>query len=128
MQFKPVMIEAIKAGRKTQTRRPVKPGDFRLWDRSPVRPGTQVIAVCDVKGRLRWRNGGRYSVCPGRGKDRVGLIQITGIGSERVDKISEQDARAEGFESREAFLAAWKALYPKGNLEANVWVLEFKVA
>jgi hypothetical protein len=126
MQFKPAMIEAIKAGRKTQTRRPVKPGDFQLWDRSTLLAGARVITVCDVKGRIRWRVGGRYSVCPGRGKDRVGLIQLTGIRSDGIGQISERDALAEGFESREAFLAAWKALYPKGNLESNVWVLEFK--
>ena len=128
MQFRPEMIEAIKAGKKTQTRRPVKPGDFQLWDHSPVRPSARVITVCDGKGRVRWRIYGRYSICPGRGKDRVGLILLTGIRSEHVNQISEQDALAEGFENREAFLAAWKALYPKGNLEANVWVLEFRLA
>jgi len=126
MQFRPEMIEAIKAGRKTQTRRPMKVGDNLDHRHSSAddRWGAEVI---DLRGRTRWMQGKRYSLCPGRGKDRVGLIQITGIRSERVDEISEQDALAEGFESREAFLAAWKALYPKGNLEAYVWVLEFRL-
>jgi len=120
MQFRPEMIEAIKAERKTQTRRPVKFGDFH---RGPL---AGCLTVWDGTERLRWRAQGRYSVCPGRGKPRVGLIQLTGIRKEAVAEISEGDALAEGFESREAFLAAWKNLYPKSDLQENVWVLEFK--
>jgi len=131
MQFKPAMIEAIKAGRKTQTRRPVKNGDRstrigRMGDHGFIED--VVFHVMDANGRGRWRLFGIYSLCPGRGKARVGLIKVNCIRLESVSEISEADARAEGFESREAFLAAWKNLYPKSDLQENVWVLEFRLA
>lgn len=124
MQFKPAMIEAIKAGRKTQTRRPVKAGE---WLSQPIAFDLR-LEVVDRNHRSKWTLGYRYSLCSGRGKPRVGLVQLTGIRKEAVAEISEQDALAEGFENREAFLTAWKALYPKSDLQENVWVLEFRLA
>jgi len=128
MQFKPAMIEAIKAGRKTQTRRPMKLGDFILWNGPPHRVGAQVTMICDQMGHIRWRLGGRYSICPGRGKPRIGIIQVIRMRSDCVGQISAQDALAEGLESRDVFFAAWKNLYPKSDLQENVWVLEFRLA
>jgi hypothetical protein len=121
------MIEAIKAGRKTQTRRPMKAGDVQWWDHPEIPEYELKSKVYDGKGRIRWRVGHCYSICPGRGKLGIGFIEILAIWRQPVREISEADALAEGFENREAFLAAWKALYPKGNLEAHVWVLEFRL-
>lgn len=128
MQFKPEMIEAIKAGRKTQTRRPIKDRDFQFWPHPEILEQSHICAVYNKDCRPRWQIGRRYSVCPGRGKNRVALIEIISIWQEPVGQISGDDAHAEGFESRYAFLWAWKRLYPKSDLSEPVWVLEFKLA
>lgn len=118
MIFRPDMAIAILEGHKTQTRRPVKPGES-LHSIA----GRRVVRTAD--GRTRWIEGRRYSVCPGRGKNRVGLIRILRIVREPLDQIGEADARAEGFPSRLFFLARWQELYPKSDLSESVWVLEF---
>jgi hypothetical protein len=66
VQFKPAMIEAIKAGRKMQTRRPVKPGE---WLSQPIVFDSS-LEVVDRNHRSKWTVGHRYSLCPGRGKPR----------------------------------------------------------
>jgi hypothetical protein len=121
MIFKPKAIELIKAGLKTQTRRPVKPGE---WLSHPV-PFDPRLEVVDRNHRSKWTVGHRYSLCPGRGAPRVGLMRLTGIRQEALGLISDGDAHAEGFESRNAFLEAWSLMYPKSQPEDLVWVLEF---
>jgi hypothetical protein len=119
MIFRADMISAILEGRKTQTRRPVKQGDS-------LEPFTaDWCEVRDLNGRTRWNEGRRYSICPGRGKPRVGLIRIFRITRERLDQITDGNARAEGFACREEFLSRWQELYPASNLSEDVWVLEF---
>lgn len=60
-------------------------------------------------------------------------LDITSIGVERVQDITEEGAQREGFErnewpARENFARAWDGIY--GNWEASpwVWVVGFKVA
>jgi hypothetical protein len=119
MIFQADMISAILEGRKTQTRRPVKRGDSL----GPFTAGR--CEVRDLNGRTRWTEGRRYSICPGRGKPRVGLIRILRITRERLDQITDGNARAEGFACREEFLSRWRELYPGSDLSEDVWVLEF---
>ena len=120
MQFKPEMIVAIQEGRKTQTRRPMRAED------GVVLEGKKIVGV-NRKGRALWRVGCGYSICPGRGKNRVGFLKITAIREEPLLTISEKDARREGFTGAETFLAAWRSLYPKfGGAWNHVWVLSFE--
>ncbi|MCS6241525.1 ASCH domain-containing protein [Shewanella baltica] len=67
------------------------------------------------------------------------LLEVTAVRVERLDDISEQDAKAEGFDypavpgmgwklnAKHNFLFAWDKIY--GNRSSNpfVWVIEFKV-
>ncbi len=100
MIFKPEMVEKILAGEKTATRRP-------------------------AKGQRRYSVGREYAVQPGRGKKAVGRIRIVVTVRERLDRILTCEAIEEGFESREAFFAYWRKLYPGSDLTELVDVYAF---
>ena len=143
MLFRPDLAQLILKGRKTQTRRIVKAGDY---------PYTllRVVKAINRHGRLIWkvndgtvdwlssagvgdndgsRGGGcatyrqpTYAVQPGRGKLAIGRIRFTAIRSENLWDISDADIEAEGF-CRDtggvdfldlvAFRQTWDRLNPK---------------
>ena len=59
------------------------------------------------------------------------LLVVDSVRIEPVQDITDEGARAEGFADRAAFLAAWQAMYPKGEKAWDnnpwVWVVSFKV-
>lgn len=125
----------ILQGRKTQTRRLVKPGEEIGWRNSSV-------FVCTPAGRMKWAVGRTYAVVPKRGEPAIwwqqtadGLacqqpgknsgehadeletagyqqmrIRILGIRKERLQALSEGDAIAEG----------WRPPEPGGEFEDPV--------
>jgi len=114
--------EKVMDGSKTQTRRPVKPNDVEIYNRDG---GLDAIKR---NGRTIWKVGGTYAVQPGRTAKGIGRILITKIRVERLYKISNADARAEGFSGRDEFARVWKKLYPKkGSFFDHVAVLEFEL-
>ena len=175
--FNGAMVRAILEGRKTQTRREVKPqpwivpfrdaygnveeaefwrfgesredwprsrncpfgqpGD-RLWVREAfaVQPdlwsdskGPQPIHYLADTPKCQIEDyRGKPSIHMPRWASRI-TLEITGVcvEVERLEDITEEGARAEGFESREAFLNAFRAIY-KIAPDPNpwVWVIEFK--
>lgn len=130
--FKPELIDKILAGQKTQTRRPVKPGDMGQW---------QHCLACEWvnrNGRRHWEVGKDYALVPGRGKHSIYArlrfdgtyewqttqpggnggeqwkpmrIRITRIRQEDARDITHADALAEGFQAQHEFLAVWCDFY-----------------
>jgi hypothetical protein len=58
------------------------------------------------------------------------FLHVTDVRVQRVQEISEADARAEGFEKREHFIRLWDEINGAGSFDANpwVWVISFKRA
>jgi hypothetical protein len=152
--------QQVLDGSKTQTRRISKPGE-ELRD-MPVAALVQYPAVVTFtissvfhwnwtpKPRVKWQVGRTYAVQPGRGKKAVGRIRLTGIRQERVQDITEDDARAEGCHidadvtgepfggydvavvwARTVYAHLWDAIHNKcGERWADnplVWVLTFEL-
>ena len=110
MIFKPQLIHLISVGRKTQTRRPVKPGEDRA----------------SVEGRPRLRRPAR----PPAGTRRSTSSSPTSAWR-RLGAISFEDARAEGFKTRDEFWLYWASLYDKTSIadldfDQPVWVITFR--
>lgn len=128
MQFKPQLMALIREGIKTQTRRPVKDGDILetdLYEGFFNEAPFHHVAVTN-NGRIRWQVCSGYAIQPGRGAKGVGFIYITDIRQERLGDITQTDALAEGFASREAFFAYWDSLHGRLDLNQSVWVLSFQ--
>jgi hypothetical protein len=115
-------MDEVLAGRKTQTRR-----ERYLGDRLRMRNGATSVVRRD--GSIRWTVGKSYSIARGRGiKGEPGVrIFVRGLGVDRAPlKISESNARAEGFGNSAEFRTAWKSLYP-GTASMPCWVIVFKL-
>lgn len=153
MKIKPIffstpMVQAILKGQKTQTRRVVKPaatfnnrrpGDV-LWVRETwqhtevlnLRPTDENYGYVYRADGMEWEDleGWRWKPSIHMPKEACRLfLKIKNVRSERLQSISEDDARAEGFDSVDSFFALWQKLYGPESLAANpwVWVYEFEV-
>ncbi len=94
MIFLPDHCKAIIEGRKTQTRRLQKLGHRFISGRGS--PDRVYYTWYGGKKILKWQVGREYSVQPGRGELGVARIKLLDIKSERVQAITEEDAKAEG--------------------------------
>ncbi|MDR1093470.1 MAG: ASCH domain-containing protein [Clostridiales bacterium] len=103
INFKPEFIPLIRAGKKTQTRRP--------WASSPHAP----------------KYGG---LCVAAGGTEKTVIRITRARRQNLNDITEHDVRAEGFEILGGFISVWQAIYGGTEFDANnnppVWAYEFE--
>lgn len=101
--FKQEHVPLILSGAKTQTRR---------------------------TGSLRWKVGALHQ-CRTRMLDvdsTFAVVRILGVGKEMLMDISEDDARAEGYDSAPDFLAAFVRInkMPVAQ-DVGVWVVEFEL-
>lgn len=122
MNFKAELLAKVLAGKKTQTRRPVKAGECAkdVWEHylkvdHPLftQEVGSILRVDDARGRTRYEFGKQYAVCPGRGKKGQGVVRLIDIRFEDVRNISITDVCAEGFEYPGEFLKVWCGFYDK---------------
>lgn len=143
--------DLVMSGVKTQTRRVWQPGD--ITDRQLARdasewadlrhikipPISMVVYTSTASGKLRikYQVGKTYSAQPGRGRKAGGRILLTGIRSERVQDITNEDALAEGMgwvgesSPRDNYAELWDIVHtrPGERWNANplTWVLMFEL-
>lgn len=103
--------EKVLSGEKTQSRRIVKPehqvGLTDGW-------GGPILCVTTGKvfhQKIVYGVGKDYAVQPGRTQKAIARIRITDIRHEDVRRISEEDAKAEGFTHPVEFLRVWSRMH-----------------
>src|SRR5690554_1239963 len=156
--FSTPMVQAILKGQKTQTRRVVKDpyvvgllemgqpnnaltlcrrrtGDI-LWVRETFRPKSHGMPIGDpYEYRATALEDGnptdepwKPSIFMPKEACRI-FLKVADVRVERLQSISEADAKAEGFASVDSFFALWQKINGTESLAANpwVWVVEFEV-
>lgn len=109
--------EQVLSGQKTQTRRVWKPGHELRMERN--------VWALYLNGRKRHYAGQQLMVQPGRGQRGVHCIIITRVRYiEDVRQISDEDVQAEGFVSRDEFLALWESMHGQKH---EAYMLEFRL-
>lgn len=101
MIFEAAHARMVLAGRKTQTRRRVRPGE----------------TVC------RYRLDGSYAVQHDRQKPAMGRLVVVTVAQQRLGDITLRDAKAEGHHTRREFLDFWAGLFPTMTEDDPVWAL-----
>jgi hypothetical protein len=74
-----------------------------------------------------YKAGRDYALQRGRGKHEEARILITHVRREPLGSILEEEAKAEGFGSREEFFEWWEGYHGYCSPEREVWVIEFKL-
>jgi hypothetical protein len=107
--FAPQHGRLILEGRKTQTRRLVRPGQAGAAPRCAYRPGRSE-PLTRVKRPDERTPEEESRVRHGKGRpplQQIGRILITDVRRERLGEITFSDARREGFRTAAEFKAAW---------------------
>ncbi|SPY68170.1 Uncharacterised protein [Providencia stuartii] len=146
IKFNDAMLAAVMDGRKTQTRRPIKPQPKVTEEELRKLCAWQEGYTLSEKVCAAWRHGFVDVDCPyGQIGDIInvadkdgnikGKIEITDVWLQQVNDISENDAKAEGFDGKlnsctSDFAAVWIGIYGIDSWMNNdwVWVIEFKNA
>jgi hypothetical protein len=107
------------------------PGDT-LWVRecfTLVNPGRegQYVDYRASADHAMWDGMWKPSIHMPRWAART-VLDVLEVRVERLQDMSEEDARAEGFETRAAFCGTWDAIYPTMGMRHNpwVWVVRFR--
>lgn len=117
MIFRPELARLVVRGKKTQTRRPMKPyvepeSPYRTVKGRRVRRAVpKTIEVDGTRFVYRYEPGGCYAVQPGRGKAAVCRVLVDTVEPVLLTGLDLRDALAEGFRTRAEFADYWMRLY-----------------
>lgn len=78
-------------------------------------------------GKRTWKIGRAYGVRNSRFTKIEAKILILRRFKQRLNEISQEDAKKEGFQTREQFFEAWKEIYGSLNPDQVVTAYEFKL-
>lgn len=108
--FRRELADLVLSGFKTETRRRLSDKPASPWYREGCKhePGT------------------RHAVCV-KGEKALGYIVIDDVALVRLGDITPDGARAEGFDSVEAFRATWEELHGGWNPRERVYRVRFHV-
>lgn len=106
MIFSGELASKVLAGRKTETRRRIKPRE----------------------SNCRYRPGRDYAVQAGRGGKALARIEIIAVARQPLAEITQASARREGFDDVEAFGDYWAELYGSIDWQEPVWAIAFGLA
>ena len=100
MIFTPEHCDLVLAGKKTQTRRLVKPDEYFTRARPAGETGVyvRVSRVVNWYDKKKWIIGRTYAIKRGRGKPAQGRFRLLGIRKEQLQQITVEDVEAEGAE------------------------------
>lgn len=122
MIFIPDHCDLILAGKKTQTRRLVKPDD-----KLRSLPGWLHRRIWYVNGkgnRLKWIEGENYAIQRSRSKPAEGRFRLLEIRKEQLQQITVEDVEAEGVN----VVAAMPALVKPGTTKEQLDTLALMLA
>ncbi len=105
MNFRPELAARVMSGEKTATRRLVSDNPASPWWKQ----------ACGYTPN-QW-----VAVCPGRGKHNIGHARVTSVQLQRLGEIDAREAAREGFDSADAFQAAWTKINGTYDPDALVW-------
>lgn len=111
MNFRPELAAAVMRGEKTVTR--------RLLSNNPRSPW--------FKDRCRHQPGKPFKVCPDRSKHNIGSAIVTSVRKQRLGRLSDAEARREGFPNADAFEAGFAGINGFYDPDIEVWRIEFSV-
>lgn len=109
-----------------------------VWVRSgaPFHPSFYRICTCKGYdhtqtrrvGKKRWNVGAIHQVKTGfRKDDRFGSVKILDVTREPLCMITEEDARAEGYDSVREYREIFRKIYGMWKPGLNVWVVDFEL-
>lgn len=80
-------------------------------------------------GMKRWNVGARHQCRTSmlKGDTCFAVVEILDVRREFLLDISPDDARAEGYESPDAYFAAWRRINKTGDLHCECWVVTFRL-
>lgn len=88
---------------------------------------TQARRIVVANMDCRYQPGRSYAIQPGTNKASIGRLLVTDLRTEPLGDLTFDDARREGFRTRDEFFERWGSRYRKVDKEQPVWVITFKL-